>query len=159
MGYNHSAVTLQGELSQSTAPRYVIWCVLEWGVSSAAGGDAPDAGLCRHRSALLLQPHSSVQPPVGALTEINKASTLAFPKMLHDTSEGCCVWGCSGLFLSPHKAFQAGSATAEIHPSLLYSSYHCFSFIGQIFNDVWWSGSQPALASANTTHPPLFFAG
>lgn len=91
MGYNHSAVTLQGGLSQSTAPRYVIRCVLEWDGSSAAGDGTSDAGLCRHRTALLLQPRSSVQPLVGALTEINKANMFAFPKMFHDTSEGFCV--------------------------------------------------------------------
>lgn len=65
MGYNCSAVTLQGELSQSTAPRYVIsWCVLEWDVSPAAG---------------------------MTLTGINKVSMFAFPKMVHGTCEGFCV--------------------------------------------------------------------
>lgn len=47
----------------------------------------------------------------------------------------------------------------KVSPSLSDSSYHCFSFIGQIFNDLWWSGSQPALACAKTTHPPLFLLG
>lgn len=63
-------------------------------------------------------------------------------------------------FSSPHtKHLEQGVPQKKASPSLSDSSYHCFSCIGQIFNDVWWSGSQPALACANTTHPSLFLLG
>lgn len=57
MDYNLSAVTPQCELSQSTAPRYVMClCLLQWDVNSDAEDDVSNARLHRRRIALPLQP-------------------------------------------------------------------------------------------------------
>lgn len=126
-----------------------LWC-WEWHVKCMIAKARNCTALAASKAQII------VQPLVCALTEINKANMFEFPKMFHDSSEGFCVWGCFVFFLSPHKAFWVGSATEEC---LSDSSYHCFSFTGQIFNDLWWSGSQLALAHAKTAHPPLFLLG